>query len=180
MKHFFLGIFLIFSGVILAQESHTIRGTVKDFNNGETVFGASVFLKGTTIGATTNEYGFYSITAPKGNYTLIVSYVGFEDISQEISLNIDETLNFEIKESLTQLDEVLITSDEPERVNIKKPQMSVSKLNASTIKQMPAVLGEIDVIKSIQMLPGVTNGGEGSAGFNVRGGAADQNLVLLD
>ncbi|WP_282030212.1 TonB-dependent receptor [Winogradskyella eximia] len=180
MKHFFLGIFLIFSGVILAQESHTIRGTVKDFNNGETVFGASVFLKGTTIGATTNEYGFYSITAPKGNYTLIVSYVGFEDISQEISLDIDETLNFEIKESLTQLDEVLITSDEPERVNIKKPQMSVSKLNASTIKQMPAVLGEIDVIKSIQMLPGVTNGGEGSAGFNVRGGAADQNLVLLD
>ena len=180
MKHLFLGIFLIFSSVILAQESHTIRGTVKDFNNGETVFGASVFLKGTTIGSTTNEYGFYSITAPKGNYTLIVSYVGFEDIFQEINLNTDETLNFEIKESLTQLDEVIITSDEPEQVNIKKPQMSVSKLNASTIKQMPAVLGEVDVIKSIQMLPGVTNGGEGSAGFNVRGGAADQNLVLLD
>ena len=180
MKHLFLGIFLIFTSVILAQESHTIRGTVKDFNNGETVFGASVFLKGTTIGSTTNEYGFYSITAPKGNYTLIVSYVGFEDIFQEINLNTDETLNFEIKESLTQLDEVIITSDEPEQVNIKKPQMSVSKLNASTIKQMPAVLGEVDVIKSIQMLPGVTNGGEGSAGFNVRGGAADQNLVLLD
>ncbi|MDN3491521.1 TonB-dependent receptor [Winogradskyella bathintestinalis] len=180
MKHVFLVIILGLSQFIFSQETHTIRGTVKDFSNGETVFGASVFLKGTTIGTTTNEYGFYSITAPKDSYTLIISYVGFEDIFKEINLNTDQTLNFEIKESETLLDEVIINADEPERVNIKKPQMSVSKLNSTTIKKMPAVLGEVDVIKSIQMLPGVTNSGEGSAGFNVRGGAADQNLVLLD
>ena len=180
MKHFFLGICLLFSTQIFAQESYTIRGHIKDAKNGETLFGASVFLKGTTNGAIANEYGFFSITAPKGNYTLIISYLGYETMSQEVSLNKDVTINFEIKELSTKLDEVIITAEEPKRVNIKTPQMSVSKLNAATIKQMPAVLGEVDVIKSIQMLPGVTNNGEGSAGFNVRGGAVDQNLVLLD
>ena len=180
MKHIFLSIFLLCICPIIAQETYTIRGTIKDFNNGETVFGASVFLKGTTIGTTTNEYGFYSITAPKGNYTLIISYIGFKEINTTVELGSDQTLDFEIKESETQLEEVIITSDEPERLNIKKPQMSVSKLNSATIKKMPVVLGEVDIIKSIQMLPGVTNSGEGSAGFNVRGGAVDQNLVLLD
>jgi len=180
MKHIFLGLFLIFSSFIIAQETYTIRGIVKDFKNGETLFGASVFFKGTTNGSMTNEYGFFSITAPKGNYTLIVSYIGYEDISKEITLNTDQSLDFEIKESLTQLDEVIITAEESERMSIKKPQMSVSKLSAANIKQMPAVLGEVDVIKSIQMLPGVTNSGEGTGGFNVRGGAVDQNLVLLD
>jgi hypothetical protein len=180
MKHYFLGLFLIFNSILLAQETYTVRGTVKDFKNGETLFGASVYLKGTTNGSMTNEYGFFSITAPKGSNTLIISYLGYEDISKEITLDKDQTLDFEIKESTEQLDEVIITAEEPERVNIKKPQMSVSKLNAATIKQMPAVLGEVDVIKSIQMLPGVTNSGEGTGGFNVRGGAVDQNLVLLD
>ena len=180
MKYIFLSLFLIFMSFMSAQETYTIRGTIKDFKNGETLFGASVYLKGTTNGSMTNEYGFFSITAPKGSYTLIISYLGYEDISKEIILNKDQTLDFEIKESLTQLNEVVITSEEPERISIKKPQMSVSKLNAATIKQMPAVLGEVDVIKSIQMLPGVTNSGEGTGGFNVRGGAVDQNLVLLD
>lgn len=180
MKYILLVLFLIFSNFLIAQETYTIRGTIKDFKNGETLFGASVFLKGTTNGSMTNEYGFFSITAPKGNYTLIVSYMGYEDVTKEIILDTDQSVDFEIKESLTQLDEVLITAEEPERISIKKPQMSVSKLNATTIKQMPAVLGEIDVIKSIQMLPGVTNNGEGTGGFNVRGGAVDQNLVLLD
>ncbi|WP_456438936.1 TonB-dependent receptor [Psychroserpens sp.] len=180
MKHIFFSIFLIFSSYVIAQETYTVRGTVKDLKNGETLFGASVFLKGTTNGSMTNEYGFFSITAPKGNYTLVISYLGYEEISKEINLNVDITQNFEVKELSTQLDEIVIMAEEPERISIRKPQMSVSKLNAATIKQMPAVLGEVDVIKSIQMLPGVTNSGEGTGGFNVRGGAADQNLVLLD
>ncbi len=180
MRNIFLGICLLFSAFISAQESYTIRGVVKDVDNGETMFGASVFLKGTSVGAMTNEYGFYSITAPKGNYTIVISYLGYEDKYLEINLDKDQTLNFEVKESSTMLDEIVISAEESERISIKKPQMSVSKLNASTIKQMPAVLGEVDVIKSIQMLPGVTNTGEGSGGFNVRGGAVDQNLVLLD
>ncbi len=164
----------------MAQDNYTISGTIKDNNNGETLFGASVFLKGTSIGVITNEYGFYSITAPKGNYTLIASYVGYADINKEVILDKNQKIDFDIIESSTELDEVIIKSEETERVSLRKPEMSVSKLNIKTVKQMPVVLGEVDIIKSIQMLPGVTNNGEGSSGFHVRGGAADQNLVLLD
>ena len=173
-------LFMLFTSILSAQENYTASGIVKDVSNGETVFGATVYLKGTTIGTLSNEYGFYSITAPEGTYSLVISYMGFTDVSQKITLNIDQQIDFEIAESSTQLDEVIITADESEWVNIKTPQMSVSKVKIETIKKMPVVLGEVDIVKSIQMLPGVTNNGEGSAGFNVRGGAVDQNLVLLD
>jgi hypothetical protein len=168
------------STFLFSQEKFSINGTIKDKKNGETLFGATVYLKGTTNGAVTNEYGFYSITAPQGNYTLVVSFLGYETMTKEITLNATQTVNFEITEASTSLETVVIEAEESERVSIRKPQMSVSKLNAATIKQMPVVLGEVDVIKAIQLLPGVTNSGEGTAGFNVRGGAADQNLVLLD
>lgn len=170
----------LFSSQMFAQESFTISGRIKDVTNGETLFGASVFFKDTTIGVITNEYGFYSITAPKGNYTLILSYMGYVDLSQEVVLDSDKRLNFEMFTSSEELDEVIITAEETERANIKKPEMSVSKLKSETIKKIPVVLGEVDIVKSIQTLPGVTNGGEGTSGFNVRGGAVDQNLVLLD
>ncbi|MFI1773256.1 TonB-dependent receptor [Thalassobellus citreus] len=173
-------LFMLLTTVMFSQENFTVSGIIKEASNGETAFGASVFLKGTSIGAVSNEYGFYSISAPKGTYTLVVSYIGFEDVSQEFILDKNQKINFEIKETSTQLDEVLITAEETERVNLKKPEMSVSKLNIKTVKQMPVVLGEVDIIKSLQMLPGVTKNGEGSGGFHVRGGAVDQNLVLLD
>ncbi len=162
------------------QEKFSISGTIKDQSSGETLFGASVFILDSSIGTTTNEYGFYSITAPEGNYTLVVSYMGFDDITKEIVLNSDQNLNIDIAESSNQLGEVVLRTEDSEDISLRKPQMSVSKLNVATIRQMPAVLGEVDVIKSIQLLPGVTNNGEGSSGFNVRGGSADQNLVLLD
>lgn len=180
MKNSVIWICLLMSTFLFAQEKFSVSGTIKDKKNGETLLGATVYLKGTTNGAVTNEYGFFSLTAPKGTYTLVVSFLGYQDITKEITLNVDQTVNFEIEEASTSLETVVIEAEESERVSIRKPQMSVSKLNAATIKQMPVVLGEVDVIKSIQMLPGVTNSGEGSAGFNVRGGAADQNLVLLD
>ncbi|WP_053976534.1 TonB-dependent receptor [Mangrovimonas xylaniphaga] len=180
MKHLLCIAYFLFSFSVFAQEKFTIRGTITDASNGETLMGATAFLQGTDNGSVTNEYGFYSLTAIKGNYTLIISYMGYETQTKQISLDKDQTINFELSESATALDEVVITAEESEQINIKKPEMSVAKLNAATIKQMPAVLGEVDVVKSIQMLPGVTNNGEGSSGFNVRGGAADQNLVLLD
>ncbi|WP_418508807.1 TonB-dependent receptor [Corallibacter sp.] len=180
MKHFFLGLCLVFNYLTFAQETYSIRGSIKDANNGETLLGATVFLKDTNIGAITNEYGFFSLQAPKGSYTLIVSYMGYENLSQNIDIQKDISINFELTEASTSLEEVVIVAEESEQVNMKTPQMGVSKLKSGTIKKMPAVLGEVDVIKSIQMLPGVTNNGEGSSGFNVRGGAADQNLVLLD
>ncbi|WP_299526630.1 TonB-dependent receptor [uncultured Lutibacter sp.] len=171
---------MLFTSIISAQETNTVSGIIKDINNGETVFGASVYLKGTTIGVMSNEYGFYSITAPKGTYSLVISYLGYSDMIQEIELKENQKIDFEITEASMQLDEIVISSGETEMVNIRKPQMSVSKVNVATIKKMPVVLGEVDIIKSIQMLPGVTNNGEASSGFNVRGGAVDQNLVLLD
>lgn len=172
--------FLFLTTILFGQERSSVSGIIKDASNGETLFGASVFLKGTTIGVLSNEYGFYSITAPKGNYTLVISYLGYEEIAQEIELTKDQKFNIELVVNSTQLDEVVINATDSEEVNIKKPQMSVLKLSSATIKQVPVVLGEVDILKTILMLPGVTNNGEGSSGFNVRGGAVDQNLVLLD
>ena len=173
-------IIFLFSMATMAQTSYTLNGTITDQSNGETLFGASVFLKGTTIGVVTNEYGFYSLTAPEGDYTLTISYVGFSEINQEVTLKSNQKLDFEISEFSTELEEVVVTADEPERASLRKPEMSVAKMNIATVKQMPVVLGEVDILKSLQMLPGVTNNGEGTGGFHVRGGAGDQNLVLLD
>ncbi|WMI66655.1 TonB-dependent receptor [Aestuariibaculum sp. YM273] len=180
MKHVVFSLCMLFSCVIFAQDKYTIRGTLKDKANGETIIGATVFLKGTSNGAITNEYGFYSLTVAEGDYAVSVSYLGYNTITKTISLTADMTLDFELEESAMSLNEVVITAEESEQIAIRKPQMSVSKLNSGTIKQIPVVMGEVDVLKSIQTLPGVTNNGEGSSGFNVRGGAADQNLVLLD
>ncbi len=163
-----------------AQEKFSISGTVSDKSNGETLIGASIHIKGTNIGTTTNEYGFYSLTAPRGAYILIFSYIGFSDQENTIDLSRDRKLNIELGENSEQLNEVVIVAEDTKRVNIETPQMSVNKLSTKVIKQIPAVMGEVDVIKSIQLLPGVTNAGEGASGFNVRGGAEDQNLILLD
>jgi len=175
-----LFVMLCFPLLTIAQQSYTVSGVITDEYNGETLLGASVFLKGTTIGSTTNEYGFFSLTAPEGEYTLIISYLGFGTIEKTVVFDSNKKLNFELKEDTAQLDEVVVTAEESKKVNLRTPQMSVNKLSTKTIKKIPAVLGEVDIIKSIQLLPGVTNAGEGASGFNVRGGAEDQNLILLD
>ena len=163
-----------------AQEKFTISGTLKGQADGETLLGATIWFKGTSIGTTTNAYGFYSLTAPKGDYTLVISYIGYQTIEEPITLDKNTKFDFELVETAGQLDEVVVTAEESKKVNLRTPQMSVAKLSNQTIKQIPAVLGEVDVIKSLQLLPGVTNAGDGASGFNVRGGAEDQNLVLLD
>lgn len=181
LKNFnlFMLCFLIL-GVSIAQENYTISGTIKDASNGETIFGATVFLEGTNLGEMTNEYGFFSVSAPAGTYKVIISFLGYADIIKEVVLDQDTKLDIELSEASEQLDEVVVESTSSERANIRSPQMSVTKVQASTIKKIPVVLGEVDLVKSIQLLPGITNGGEGTTGFNVRGGAVDQNLVLLD
>lgn len=181
MKKLFFVLLAVCTSVIVAQQrKHTISGTLKDASNGETLFGATVYLKGTSLGTTTNEYGFYSLTAPEGTYTVNVSYVGYAPVEKQIQLNKNIKFSTELKEEGNVLDEVVINAEESKKVNLRSPQMSVAKFSAQTIKQIPVVLGEVDVIKSIQLLPGVTNAGEGASGFNVRGGAEDQNLILLD
>jgi hypothetical protein len=161
------------------QEKVILSGVVSDTKNNETLIGVSVYISELNIGTYTNEYGFYSISVPKGNYTVQVSYIGFKTITEKIESNQNAKKNFSLMESNLELKEVVITKN-IYRTNIKKPEMSVNKLSINTIKQMPAILGETDVIKSILTLPGVTNAGEGQSGFNVRGGSADQNLVVLD
>ncbi len=173
---FFLILFL--NNIGFSQEKFTLSGTISDKKNNETLIGVSINVKGTNFFTTTNEYGFYSLTLPKGNYELHISYVSFETINENISLTQNIKKNYSLIESGEILDEVIIT--EKNKTNTRKPEMSVNKMAIATIKQMPVVLGEVDIIKSILFLPGVTNAGEGQSGFNVRGGGADQNLILLD
>ena len=172
-------LFLLVAQIFFSQEKVTINGTVYDNNSNETLIGVSLYFPELKTGTTTNEYGFYSITVPKGNYKIQVSYLGFKSIIENLNLTVNVTKNFKLEEETESLDEIIIESD-IEKLNIKTPQMSVNKLTAATIKQIPVVLGESDIIKSIILLPGVTSAGEGASGFNVRGGAADQNLILLD
>lgn len=162
-----------------AQETFTVNGVIKDASNNETLYGVNVLVANSNSGVVTNEYGFYSIKLPKGEHMLIISYLGFQEQTTTIELSKNTSLNFSLNETSEYLEEVVITED-IEKLNIRKPEMSVNKLDISTIQKLPVVFGEVDVIKSLLLLPGVSNAGEGSSGFNVRGGAVDQNLILLD
>ena len=162
-----------------AQEKFTLSGTISDSNSNETLIGVNLFIPELKTGVTTNEYGFYSITIPKGNYSIRISYMGYQTLEESIQLNQNTKTNFKLLTNENTLKEVIIT-DTKTKTDIRKPEMSVNKLSISAIKRMPVVLGEVDVLKSILLLPGVTNAGEGASGFNVRGGGADQNLILLD
>ncbi len=162
-----------------AQEKFTINGYVKDAANGEALIGATVLVKEINGGNITNVYGFYSITVPPGDYTIEYRYIGFLAQTQQISLTSNQRIDVELVEEGVQLQEVVVTA-EPEDENVSSVEMSVSKMDIKTITKIPAFLGEVDVIKSIQFLPGVTTVGEGASGFNVRGGSVGQNLVLLD
>jgi hypothetical protein len=180
MKKQLLIVFLVLQSILsIAQERVTLSGSVVDSNNNETVIGVLVEISELKISTFTNEYGFFSLTVPKGFYNLQVSTIGYETKIIEISLQENSKLAIEIKANAKELDAVIINKN-PYRTSISKPEMSVNKIAISTIKKMPAILGEIDILRSITTLPGVTNAGEGQSGFNVRGGAADQNLILLD
>ena len=179
MRIRFLYVLLIINLLGFSQKQFTLSGTISESGGQETLIGANIIFPELSIGTTTNEYGFYSITLDSGTYNVVVSYIGYESLKRTITLDGNKTLNFSITELADNLDEVILENN-IERVNIKTTQMSVNALSANTIKQIPVVFGEADVIKSITLLPGVSNGGEGSGGFNVRGGTTDQNLILLD
>lgn len=180
MKNYlFVIVTLIFGLKIIAQQKFTIKGYVKDKKNGEALIGAIVSKKGTTLGVSTNEYGFFSLTLPEGTHILTVTYLGYSKWEKEIYLKENTTLNIELEEIETQLGEVEVSS-EAEDKNIKSIEMSVARLDIKQVEKIPALLGEVDIVKAVQLLPGVTNVGEGASGFNVRGGNVDQNLILLD
>ncbi|MCK8495695.1 TonB-dependent receptor [Spirosoma sp. RP8] len=158
----------------------TVSGYIKDASNGEGLIGVSVYVKETGTGAVTNNYGFYAVTVPPGNYNLIISYVGYEKQNKSVTLtDRNLRLDLELSEEGKQLQEVVV-STKREDDNVKSIAMSVNQIEVKTLKRIPALLGEVDVVRSIQLLPGVSTVGEGATGFNVRGGSIDQNLVLLD
>lgn len=174
-----LCLFLLFPFLIFSQEKFTLSGIITDESSNETLIGANIIVPSLQTGTISNEYGFYSITLDKGVFEFQISYLGYTSVVQMIDLNKDQVINIKLSEASERLNEIIIT-DDVEKLNIRKPQMSLNSLSISTIKQIPMVLGEVDLIKSITLLPGVTTAGEGASGFNVRGGSADQNLILLD
>ena len=160
-------------------EKYTLNGSVRSAKTGETILSATIQVTDPPTGATSNEYGFYSLTLPAGKYHLEISAMGFKTQFQEISLTGNLTLNIRMEEAVTALREVTISAS-PSARSLKTPQMGLEKINIKETKNIPVLLGERDILKTIQMLPGIKSAGDGNSGFYVRGGAADQNLILLD
>ena len=180
IKNGFFIILFLCSINIFAQEKYTLSGTVKDLSNGEDLIGLTIFVKelpGT--GTVSNVYGFYSLTLPKGEYTIQYSYVGFQTQEYKINFNQNNKKDIELGSGANEL-EAFEVNAEKEDGNIRSTEMSVTKIDMKEIESIPVLFGERDVLKTIQLLPGVATGGEGSSGFFVRGGSADQNLILLD
>lgn len=162
-----------------SQEKYTISGYVKSAENGEEMIGATIAVPALATGVSTNVYGYYALSLPAGTYKIRYSYIGFQDEIKEIKLDADIQLSVELKEVVNQLETVEVEGEAANK-NVESVEMSINKIDSKTIKKIPALLGEADVVKSILLLPGVSTVGEGSTGFNVRGGGIDQNLVLLD
>ena len=162
-----------------SQERYSISGTVTDKHTGETLIGAVVKVESANAGTVTNEYGFYSLSLPKGSYTIKVNYMGYVDQKQEVALDKSLKYNLGLVAEGKELKEVVVSS-KGKSENVTSAQMGMNTLNVKELSALPVLFGEKDVLKIIQLLPGVKSAGDGNTGFYVRGGAADQNLILLD
>jgi len=166
-------------GPILAQQSFVVSGSVRDKQTGESLIKAVVRIQELpNAGIVSNEYGFYSLSLPRGNYSVVVSQVGYEILVQKIKLDSSQTINFSLQ-TKNVLKEVVVESSR-KNDNLTKAQMGTETINMAAISKVPVIFGEKDLLKTIQLLPGVKSAGEGNSGFFVRGGGADQNLILLD
>tara|TARA_X000000368_G_scaffold299302_1_gene238325 strand:- start:16 stop:2370 length:2355 start_codon:yes stop_codon:yes gene_type:complete len=179
VKRLFLYIFFLVNLSLNAQKNYTLSGYVLDSQSNELIIGSSVIVEGLNIGTITNSYGFFSITIEEGNYNIRIQNLGFKDNTQNINLNKNLSLNIYLTEEVESLNEVIVVENS-EDIDIDLPVLSLNILSGKTIRQTPVVFGESDILKTIQLLPGVSSAGEGASGFNVRGGAADQNLILFD
>ncbi|HPT14779.1 MAG TPA: TonB-dependent receptor [Bacteroidales bacterium] len=157
----------------------TLSGTVRNSSNGELLIGATIYCPEIQSGTVTNYYGFYSLSLPQGEYSIRFSYMGFKVTEKKVLLQSNQKMDIDLEPLEEQLEEVVITGKRGDE-NVRAPEMSIVKLDAKTINKIPALLGETDIIKAIQLLPGVQSTSEGSTGFSVRGGSPDQNLIILD
>lgn len=178
MYKYFLLLILICQ-IAFAQEKYTLSGYIRDAQSGEELIGANLINKAqTTQGIVSNVYGFYSITLPKGNYEFIVSYIGYQSKNIQVTLDKNISLNILLSQGI-EMEEVIVTSKKEDK-NISSTDMGTVELKQEEIKKIPALMGEVDILKVIQLLPGVMSAGEGNSGFYVRGGGSEQNLILLD
>lgn len=176
----FLWIFFFLTPVLVVAQNFTISGVVRDKNTKEALVGVPVVVKKQeSRGVSSDSDGHYKLTLPKGKYTLLIHYMGFEQEEFDITLNQNINRNIELKQSSIGLNEVVVAAQHPD-ANVTAPQTGVQRLEIKEINKLPVLLGERDIIKTIQLMPGVQGAGEGSSGFYVRGGSADQNLILLD
>jgi hypothetical protein len=178
MKIVSLLIFLFISVFTFAQEKYTLSGYITDGKNGESIIGAKVYIPSIRQGVITNNYGFYSITVEQGTYTIEFRLAGVETEKREVDLAADVRLDIELGGSVQNIGAVQVTANA--EANTKSTQLGQHELDIDEIKTLPAFMGEVDIIKTIQLLPGVSSAAEGGQGFYVRGGGPDQNLVLLD
>lgn len=165
--------------LVIAQNKYTLSGYVRDSISGESLIAASVFVKSNSQGAYTNEYGFYSLSLVMGTYEIVYSYVGFKTITKTIVLDVDTRMNINLPSSANTLKEIVVEIEKKDG-NVQNSEVGKYELQVEKIKTLPAIFGEVDIMKIIQLLPGVQGGTEGTSGFYVRGGGPDQNLVLLD
>lgn len=181
LKHLFSLIVFTFllSSQIQAQKQVTLSGTITEASSGEDLYAATIYIKELMQGTSTNIYGFYSLSTKPGTYTVVFSFIGMEEIEKTIVLDKDIVMNIELAESEIIAQEVVVTGEKKDR-NIDNAQTSTLELETKTVKEIPALLGEADIFKTLQLLPGVASAGEGNSGLYVRGGGPDQNLVLLD
>lgn len=178
-KYSFLLLLLVAKLIFGQEESHTLSGFIFDKNSGETMIGANVYVKELGVGTASNVYGFYSLTLPNGEYSIEVSFVGYKKYTKIMNFNKSKKLDFQIEQTSYNLEEIVVV-DKKANDNIKSTEMGTIDLSPKNIDEVPVLLGEKDILKTIQLLPGVSSAGEGSSGFIVRGGSADQNLVILD
>ncbi len=171
--------FLLLTIISFAQENYTISGYVQDESSGENLIGVSIYDKENYKGTASNQYGFYSLTLEEGSYEIIYSFIGYKSISKTLKLNKNIRLNISLINDAILTDEVIVTGERLDK-NVTSSNMSQSKIEVNNIKQLPVILGEVDIMKAAQLLPGIQSGGEGNSGLYVRGGGPDQNLILLD
>jgi len=179
IKQIFVIFILLFSFNVFAQEIVTLSGFVSDGETGEALIGTNIYVPDKQIGGSANDYGFYSISVPKGKYTFRFTYVGYESHDMTITLLKDTKFNIELNPQALSTETIVVTAEAAD-ANIKSAAMGTVKLNPVELKQIPILFGEQDLLKTIQLLPGVTAASEGQSGFYVRGGGPDQNLILLD
>ena len=170
---------MLLSLFVSSQNNYTISGYVQDSSSGENLIGVSIYDQKTYKGTSSNEYGFYSLTLKEGTYDIVYSSIGYKSISKTIYLNKNFRINVSLQNMAIITDEVIVTGERLDK-NVSSSNMSQAKIEVDNIKQLPVILGEVDILKSAQLLPGIQSGGEGNSGLYVRGGGPDQNLILLD